>query len=343
MKKIFTEEFRITFGRFLPFILLLVFIPMISYLIWLIYPTTEMEILVIDKTVPTDSYQEHQALYWAFEHLKIQNKQGNFYDKKSDYFGFFPDHSPSFGTSKDLSQLTENEIVETASTVDVLYFADTYGVFEDDFKENKSEEISKKIYGGMNRGDINLLRAAVAQKKTIIAEFNSMASPTPVGIRTEFENLMGLKWTGWIARYFEEMDTTINTDIPKWLIKQYIAQHDDTWAPAGPGIVFVHEKGRIEAFTNGIDYFGDTPKIRTQRINQQGFKLPEIVPYPDWFDIVLIERDYQVISYYDIDPSASGKDKLRDMGLPRFFPAAVQKNVGEGQFYYFAGDFSDTL
>jgi hypothetical protein len=341
MKRIITEEFKVSFGRILPFILILVFIPLISYLMWLFYPVKQLEILVIDKTVPSKDYREHQVLFWAFEHLKIQNNNNDFYNQETDYFGFFPDNSATYGSSKDLRQLSENEILETAEGLDILYIADTYGVFEDDFKKIDSEEISKKIYGGLNRADINLLREAIGKNKTIIAEFNSMASPTPVGIRTEFENLMGLKWTGWIARYFDEMDTTINTDLPRWFISQYVEQHDNNWVPAGPGIVFVHEDGRVEAFSDGLDYFGETPKIRTQRINQLGIKLPEIVPYPDWFDIVMIEREYQVISYYDIDPSELGKDKLRDMGLPRFFPAAVIKDVGEGKFYYFAGDFSD--
>ena len=56
---------------------------------------------------------------------------------------------------------------------------------------------------------------------------------------------------------------------------------------------------------------------------------------------MLIERDYQVISYFDIDPSEEGKAKLRDMGLPRYFPAAVIKEMEGGQYYYLSGDFSD--
>lgn len=341
MKKIITEEFRLLIRRVFPFVFILVFIPLFSYLIWLLYPAKKMEILVIDKTVPTDSYQEHRSIFWALEYLKFQNKEGNFYDEGKDYLGFFPDKTPSYGKSKDLRELSEKEIVETATNLDVLYFADTYGVFEDDYKKINSDEISRKIYGGLNRGDINLLREVAAQKKTVIAEFNTMASPTSIGIRTEFENLMGLKWTGWIARYFDEMDTTVNTEIPKWFISQYLEQHDNMWVNSGPGIFFVHENGSVEVFSNDVDYSGETPKILTQRINQHGFKLPEIVPYPDWFDIVLIERDYQVISYYDINPSEQGKEKLRNMGLPRYFPAAVIKNVGKGQYYYLAGDFSD--
>lgn len=341
MKKIITQESLVLIRRVMPFVLVLVFIPLISYLFWLVYPSNQLEVLVVDKTVPNSNYQEHQSIFWTLEHLKFKNSAGEYYQKDKDYMGFYPDTSSSFGTSKDLTQLSDKQVVEKAKNLDILFFSDTYGVFENDFNKESPDEFSEKIYGGLNRGDINLLREVAAQKKTIIAEFNTMASPTSVGIRTEFENLMGLKWTGWIGRYFDQMDTTINENIPRWFINQYLEQHEDTWAPPGPGIVFVHENGTVEIFSNGIDYFGDTPKIRTQRINQHGFKLPEIVPYPEWFDVVLIERDYQVISYYDIDPSEIGKEKLREMGLPRFFPAAVFKDVGEGQYYYFSGDFSD--
>ncbi|MFC5623473.1 hypothetical protein [Algoriphagus winogradskyi] len=341
MKKIFTEESLVMIRRIIPFVFILVFIPLISYLFWLFYPSKQLEILIVDKTVPLDSYQEHQSIFWTLEHMKFQNSAGEFYQKDKDYLGFYPDTTASFGTFKDLEQLTEKQIVKKANDLDVLFYSDTYGVFENDFNKENAEEFSKKIYGGLNRGDINLLREVAAQSKTIIAEFNTMASPTPVGIRTEFENLMGLKWTGWIGRYFDQMDTTINENIPNWFINQYLAQHENSWVPAGPGIVFVHENGRVEIFSNEVDYFGEIPKIRTQRLNKHGFKLPEVVPYPDWFDVVLIERDYQVISYYDIDPSEIGKEKLREMGLPRFFPAAVVKDVGKGQYYYFSGDFSD--
>ena len=205
MKEIITEEFKFFVGKVYPIAVIFVFLPLISYLIWLLSPAKEMEILIIDKTVPSDSYQEHRSIFWALDYLKFQNGNGELYDEGRDYFGFFPDKTPSFGTARDLRQLSEIEIVEKAASLDLIYFADTYGVYEDDFKEMDSEERSKKIYGGLNRGDINLLREAAAQNKTIVAEFNTMASPTSVGFRTDFENLMGLKWTGWIARYFDEI------------------------------------------------------------------------------------------------------------------------------------------
>lgn len=337
-----SEESKIFLSRAVPFILLLVFIPLISFVIWILYPTQQLEVLVIDKTVPNTTYQEHKSIFWILEHLKFTNKQDDFYDYKSDYIGFHPDESPTHGNFDDFSQLSDQELKEKVADIDLVYFADTYGVFENDFTNQFENEFSKKIYGGLNRGDINLLKEAKAQKKTIVAEFNSMASPTPAGIRAEFENIMGIKWTGWIARYFDEMDTTQNKTIPDWLINQYKEETVSDWDFRGSGIIFINEDGRIEVFEGDVDYEGELPLIRTLSTLNQGFSLPEFIPYPDWFDVVLIERDYQVISYYDINPTEAGKGKLRDLGLPRFFPAAVFKSTEEGTTYYFSGDFADS-
>lgn len=337
-----SEESKISLRRIAPIVLILVFVPLISFLIWKTMPTRELHILIVDKTVPNASYQEHKSIFWVLEHLKFTKNQSDFYKYEEDYIGFYPDKSVDFGTFEGFSNFTDEQITEKVAAQDIIYFADTYGVFENDFSPNENNELSKKIYGGLNRGDINLIREAKAQKKTVIAEFNSMASPTPAGIRAEFENLMGIKWTGWIARYFDEMDTTINKTIPSWLINQYITEHNVDWKLRGSGLIFINEDGRIDIFKDAIDYKGKLPLIRTLPTINQGFKLPEYVPYPDWFDIVLIERDYQVISYYDISPTEAGKEKLRELGLPRFFPAAVVKSNSEGSFYYFSGDFADS-
>nr|HAD53523.1 hypothetical protein [Algoriphagus sp.] len=200
---------------------------------------------------------------------------------------------------------------------------------------------SKKIYGGLSQADIDLLTLAKENEKTIVAEYNTMASPTLRSIRSQFERLMGLKWTGWIGRYFDELDVNKNGDLPQWLISNYRKQNDNQWPFVGPGLVFVNELGEIEIFVANEDFTNTTPLIRTQKVNKHGFSLPEVVPYPDWFDIVLIERDYQVVSYFDIGATNQGLERLREMGLPRFFPATVFKPNGKGEIYYMSGDFSD--
>ncbi|OOG77717.1 hypothetical protein [Algoriphagus sp. A40] len=334
------EEFKLFTRKLWPAFLLLFGLPLMSYFIWLIFPERQLEVLILDKTVVDNSYQEHAGLFWALDHLKYKKNSGEFYSKDRDYLGFFPNGKPDFGTSKDLTGKTEQQIRELATQSDLIYLTDSYGVYEGDFDEAKPVGLSKKVYGGLEFTDIQLIRMAKEEGKVMVAEFNSIASPTPKPIRTEFENLMGLKWTGWIGRYFDELDTTVNLEIPNWMIRQYQLQHE-AWSLSGPGLIFIKESGEIEAFLFQTDYQNKVPLIRTQKVNKHGFSLPEVVPYPDWFDVMMIERDYQVISYYDINPTSEGLQKLRDMGLPRFFPAAVVRHLEKGSQYYFSGDFSD--
>ncbi len=334
------EEFKVFVFQLWPLVFLVVGLPLLSFSVWYFTPGVSLQILVMDKTVRDQTYQEHQGIFWTLDHLKYQKSGGGFYRSDRDYLGFFPNGQADYGASKDLAGKSEDEIKSLVDKTQLIYLADSYGVYESDFIKEKQDEKSKKIYGGLDYSDIQLLKIAKDQGKVIVAEYNSIASPTPKPIRTEFENLMGVKWTGWIGRYFDELDTLANRDIPTWMIRQYQAQHG-TWNLAGPGLIFIKESGEIEAFLHLTDYQNKTPLIRTQKVNKHGFKLPEVVPYPDWFDVVLIERDYQVISYYDINPTPAGLQRLRSMGLPRFFPAAVVRKLEKGSQYYFAGDFSD--
>ncbi|AMQ56774.1 hypothetical protein [Algoriphagus sanaruensis] len=334
------EELRIFLIRLWPLWFLIIGIPVISFLIWMILPYKNLEITLIDKTVPNQDYQEHGSFYWLLDHQKIRKNNGSLYSKDSDYLGFFPSGEADFGIKKDLSKKSKADIESLASKSDLVFFADTYGVYEDDFREDTDYRPSQKIYGGLDLKDIELLTKAKEFKKTVIGEYNVMASPTPTVVRSEFERLMGIKWTGWIARFFDELDSLQNPDIPKWMRDQYTLQHGE-YPLKGPGMIFIEESGRIEALLHEEDFGNETPMIRTQLMNKAGFKLPELVPYPDWFDIVLIERDYNVISYFDINPSVSGIQKLRNMGLPRFFPAAIVREIEGAKQYYFSGDFSD--
>ncbi len=334
------EELKIYLYRLWPLLVLVIGLPLFSFGVWSLMPGKQLDIVVIDKTVRDATYQEHSALFWTLNHLKYKKSDDKFYSASEDYLGFFPSGQKDLGVSKDLIGQTDAQIRALASGSDLIYFADTYGVYERDFDADPLEGRSKKIYGGLDYSDIKLINMAKEEGKVLVAEFNSFASPTSKLIRNEFENVMGVKWTGWIGRYFDELDTLANGDIPAWMIAQYKRQHE-SWDLGGPGLIFIKESGEIEAFLHQQDYHNKVPLIRTQKMNKGGFKLPDIVPYPDWFDVMMIDRDYEVISYYDIDPTASGIQRLRNMGLPRFFPAAVVRNLEKGRQYYFSGDFSD--
>lgn len=340
LDKYFPVEFRIIMGWVLVLIGIVVIIPLTSFGIWKGLPSAPLGVVVLDKTVPNMDFQEHQSLHWLLNNLKYTKSDGSPYNPSKDFFGFFPGKNESYQI-KDFSNLKASEEERLVRDNQLFYFADTYGVYENDLKEVPLEAPSKKIYGGMDHSDLGILKAALDNEKDVVIEFNNIASPTPKAVRREFENLTDIKWTGWITRYFDELDTIVNQEIPEWLIHGYIRQHGGDWYFKGSGMVFLHEDGQIEVLVFGDDFQNDVPKILTMPAYQQQFKIPEIVNYPYWIDLMLVSRDYEVVSYYDLKPTDQGLEKMRNWGIPRYFPAVVVKSNGKGKVYYFAGDFAD--
>lgn len=334
-------EFRIFFRGFLVVAFIFIVIPLISMLIWYLLPAGALGVVVIDKTVPTQNFQEHQSIHWLLNHFKFTKNGGSIYDASKDYFGFFPGEKKEDYQIKDLSGSSEIQIKKTLDESQLVYFADTYGVYENDLKEKPVQTHSKKIYGGMDMDDIAFLEKAYKKEIDIISEFNTIASPTKKEVRKDFENLAGIKWTGWIARYFDELDTILNNDLPPWLVSGYKRQHQQAWDFSGPAMVFLHENGQIEILKEEIEIKKVVPEIVSSLKSQQTYGVPEIVKYPYWMDIIFVSRDYEVVSYYDLAPTEEGIKKLGEMGLPRYFPAVVVKKNGQGKFYYFCGDFAD--
>ena len=78
-----------------------------------------------------------------------------------------------------------NRISVTASNSydesDIIYIADTYGVYKEDFpwiKKDREGYRSSLIYGGLQMEEWEAITDRLQQKKrsTLIAEFNSLAS-----------------------------------------------------------------------------------------------------------------------------------------------------------------------
>jgi hypothetical protein len=141
----FNEEFKLVVRKYLPIISVFILVPLVSYLSWLLYPVHQLEILVIDKSVTNDKYNEHQSFFWLLEYQKIQNKNGDFYDFTKDYSGFHLGHANEIGYGDDFSKLTEVEITTKIKPIDVIFIADTYGVYKNDLSKKDLNERSSKI------------------------------------------------------------------------------------------------------------------------------------------------------------------------------------------------------
>jgi hypothetical protein len=323
------------------FLFLFLCAPLFMYLFWVLGEKTELKIAIIDKTVLTEECNEHVSFNWLLTYYKY-----SFPDKKlyttNDYFGFFPLKDRKFNL-KGLEIYSKPQLDSISNDKEMCYFTDTYGIYRNEWYINEVAGIehSPLIYGGMSESDLYFLNRMKKQKKLILTEFNTIASPTSNEIRGHFENLFDLKWTGWVGRYFDDLDTTKNKEIPKWLIKNYLEQHNKTWPFKSSGIAFINNNDHVEILEKGTHLNTDLPKIYTNKRSRERFNLPPIQNYPYWFDIMKTKRSNNVVSVYSIDVNAKGDSIMKANGILKDFPAVIEHYDIDYKFYYFAGDFAD--
>ena len=314
-------------------------IPLVSYLIWKVKDSKPLKVLIYDMTVPLNSYVEHNAFSWVLIHRKYTsfNQLNN---PTVDYKGFFPQKNFKFVTN-DFVNLSYNQVIQAADSLDMAYFTDTYGIYSNEwYKEQSINERSSKIYGGLNKNDLILLSRLQESRKLVMAEFNFLASPTPSSVRHEAEKLLDIKWTGWVGRYYESLDTLVNPDIPSWAKRLYERQYRKTWNFHQPGILFVHENDQLVVFEMETTLKEEVPWVYTSNYGQKEYGLPKEIIYPYWFDIMESGESNRVVSKFKIYANESGKKMMKKFGIPDVFPCVIENK--EKNYYYFCGDFCDT-
>ncbi len=308
---------------------------------WQLKPKKELEIAVIDKTSLTVDSDEHKSLNWILDNNKFCRPNRNLYSISDDYFGFFPNENKKF-IINDFETLDGPQLKSLADKLDVIYMTDLYGVYSKDwYSDNYRGERSQLIYGGMSRKELSLLNLMKTQKKLIITEFNTIAPPTSRRVKTQFEELFGLKWSGWTGRYFNILDTASNKEIPVWVIRDYKDQHNNHWPFKASGIVLVNNDNRIEILENRKDLKEEIPYIISNEISRKQFDLPKKIKYSYWFDIMLTKRSNNVVSVFQILTNTRGDSILQSLNIPNPFPAVIEHYDNDYKFYYFCGDFCD--
>lgn len=256
----------------------------------------------------------------------------------SDYYGFFPGKLKKYEI-KGLSQLSDKQIDSVVDHSTHLYFTDNYGIFALEWNQSSQEtERSRIIYGGLSQADLKAMKRAKSTKKTIITEFNCIGSPTALAERRAFETLFGLRWSGWIGRFIDNLDTTQNLEIPHWMKDGYVKQHG-SWPFKKGGIVLVNESDQIEILEDSNCLTYPVPIILTSDSMRQHLAVKDSMPYPFWFDIMQTDS-LDVWANYQLQLTPRGDSMMRVWGLPSRFPA-ILAHEGDYRFYYFAGDFAD--
>lgn len=317
--------------------------PVILFLIWFFKPSKNTNILILDKTVLSAKGLEHNAFVWLLSHHKYVKPNGVLYNVALDYLGFFPLEQKQY-IIKDFSNFSEKQIDSVANNVDMTYFTDTYGVYYSDWyaQSDTLSEYSEKLYGGLEMNDVLFLKKMMERKKLILTEFNLFAAPTSGAVRLEAEKLLGIKWGGWTGRYYNNLDTLKNKELPKWVVRLYKEQHHNSWPFTKSGIVFVSSSEKIAILEEGTHLSIAVPVVKSFDYTISKFSVPKAINYPYWFDITIsTDTTNRVLSYYHINTNERGDSILHNNNIPKIFPAAYE-NIKDSPYYYFCGDFTDS-
>ena len=329
-------------------LLLVVFLPVWMWLAWCLTPRRKMVVAIVDKTVLTPQAQEHISLDWILKHEKFTKNKKDLYRPDHDYFGFFPGLNDQFKL-KGLERFSSEQLKNLSNDADLVYFTDTYGIYKNEwYKKAADTGRSGLLYGGMTQEDIGLLENMKAAHKLMIAEFNSIGSPTPAPIRNQFENLFGLHWTGWTACYFSSLDTAINKELPHWLVNNYKLQHGGQWPFHQDGVAFVNNNEQVVILEASTHLADPVPYIESTETGQRLLDLPKEMKYPFWFDVIdpaatqnEMAANNEIAADFVIRTNPAGAAELNKNHIPARFPAVLFHHGKDYHFYYFSGDFCD--
>lgn len=314
-----------------------VLVPVVSICFWYFQPQKQMNIILVDKTVPSLKRQKHKSFNWVLTSDRfVKGDTRKSYSYSKDYYGFFPSR-PEKSKLWDKNEYRLVELSELAEKSDALYFADTYGVFFNDWYlgSGKSRR-SRRLYGGLNNNDNLLIKEMRDRNKLVVLEYNCFDYPTAEYESYRVQEKMKIKSTRWSGRYFASLDST-SAGFPIWVTDVYRKQYKKPWTFSKKGIVLLKDNSII-VLEEGTHLKEALPVISSDSSFVNRWGLPEYVTFDNLFDIIE-PFDNQVISNFELKTTKEGEDLLNDNGLDNHFPAVVRDPQSE-RFYYFAGDFT---
>jgi len=316
----------------------ILFLPLINLIRWTFQAKKPMDIILVDKTVPALEREKHKSFNWILMNerfVKKENKRS--YSYKKDYYGFYP-MRPLKEKQWGRNDYRLTDLIALAEKNDAVYFADTYGVFFNDWYKgiNKSRK-SRKLYGQLNNNDYLLIKEMKDRNKLIIMEYNSFDYPTAQFESVRTQEKLGITFSGWTGRYFASLDTT-REDFPIWMTAMYRKQYKQPWKFTKSGVVILKEK-EILVLEEGTHLKNPMPVIITDEANCQKYNVAGSVAFDQWFDII-DPLENNVISKFKFETTPLGDTLLLNNYISNEFPAVVQDKAQ--RIYYFSGDFAHT-
>ncbi len=315
----------------------LLILPVVNLLIWSFQAKKPLDIVVVDKTVPNFEMLKHKSFFWTIKNDRVVNKYTKrSYSFKKDYYGFVPIR-PEKSKDWEKNEYRLVELLNLADSADVLFMADTYGVFTNDwwFGTVKTQR-SRKLYGGLNNNDNILIMEMKNRNKLVILESNTFEYPTVEYEAQRIQNRIGIEYSGWMGKYFSSLDTT-TADFPIWMTEMYRRQYKQPWTFKKEGIVFLSNRNII-VLEQDNTLNSSMPFIYTDQVYMDKWGVSDQIAFDQWFEVVA-PLSNRVISTFKIETNLAGDSLLNMFGISSSFPAVIQDPVNE-RTYYFTGDFT---
>ena len=329
-----------TFKTIVVILIILILVPVTSWIVWSFRASRPLNVLVMNKTVLDFKKKEHGAIFWVLLNEKFVKPDGKAYRNQKDYYGFHP-QKPLKTRKYEVRRIKLEDVEKLASDYDMAYYSDTYGVFFNEwYRRETSSGKGTLIEGGLNNSDYIFIKEMHDRNKLVIAEYNFFAPPTIGLVRKKTEDLLGIRWTNWTGRYIENLNPEKSRDLPDWVVSIYRKRNDGDWPFTGPGIILVNELAQqVAVLEAGKHLDMAVPEIQSTEPGIERYGLPESVTYPGWFDIIDPMAN-SLVAEYKIHITIDGKEVLDKFGLPSRFPAVIQ-STGSAPFLYLAGNYSN--
>ncbi len=325
--------------KMIVFLLLLGLLLALPAIVWFAKSNENLQVAIINKTAPSEEYREHHGLIWLLNHYQYEQSSGEKYNANNDYYGFSPDETTKTYDIK--------SIPDSLDGVDLIYVADTYGVYEEDLPwtvedNGEDEEAPSLIDGGLEMEEWQTVKEQVINGGSdLVVEFNSFASPTTERVQEDVTDFLGLNWSGWTGRHFLELSKS-GDEIPSWITSRY-EDSSRIWDYEGGGFVLVNDvTGEIVVLSEELgEVETDGISVEFTEQGSEMFSLKDSPSYNYWFDISEAKSDDTILANYRWDLGEIGSEKLREHGIPEEFPAVFHNKTKASNVFYFAGDFVD--
>ncbi len=245
------------------------------------------------------------------------NEDGELYQLEEDFYG------------DNLNDLTG---LKSSSNFDLIYLADTYGIYKGDLKTNVIGNESTLIYGGLTIDEWDKLMQVKKLNTTLIVEYNTLALPTKPITRLYMEEDLPIKWEGWFGRYFDNLQR-----VPKWVINNYEYHTNKRWEYRGKGIVFISQYDKVVVLDEKD--FTDSVLFHLTKEGSIHYPLAKNSEYNRWFEVVTANDHSTIEATFNIHFTEQGLNKLKEKRIPLSFPAMIVDS--STNMYYFAGDFAE--